>query len=139
MFRHIGIVVKDLKKQIFFYKDLLGLEIYYSEIEKGIFLETILGFNGAEAKIYKLGKEGKTLVELLEFTEKHIVENKKINFSGITHFALTVEKIEDLYTNLVFNGIKFLSPPKVSDDGKHKVCFCQDYDGNYIELVEKIV
>lgn len=139
MFRHVGIVVKDLEKQLFFYKDLLGLEVYYSQVEKGIFLETILGFSGAEAKIYKLGKEGKTIIELLDFTEKYTIENKKINFSGITHFALTVEKIEYLYTNLVFNGIKFISSPKVSEDGKHKVCFCQDYDGNYIELVEKIL
>ena len=41
MFRHVGIVVKDLEKQLQFYRDYLGLEVYYSQIEKGNFLENL--------------------------------------------------------------------------------------------------
>ena len=45
MFRHVGIVVNDIEKQLYFYKDLLGLDILYHEIESGYFLNKILKTN----------------------------------------------------------------------------------------------
>ena len=36
MFRHVGIVVNDLGKMIWFYQDVIGLEILYDKIEEGI-------------------------------------------------------------------------------------------------------
>jgi len=138
MFRHVGIVVKDLEKQLKFYKDLLGLEIYYSQIESGPFLENLIGYTKIKPLIYKLGKNNNTIVELLYFDNYESVHNKKLINNGITHFALTVENVDDLYIKLKNEDIHFISEPSISDDKKHKVCFCQDYDLNYIELVEKI-
>ena len=34
MFRHVGIVVNDLDKMIWFYQDLIGLEIINDKIEE---------------------------------------------------------------------------------------------------------
>ena len=138
MFRHVGIVVRDLEKQLNFYRDLLDLEVYYSQIEKGFFLEKLIGITHAAPLIYKLGKDGKTIVELLKFDDSYSTEEKTLNSFGITHFAITVEKIDNLYVKLLSNGVEFVSEPIISPDGNHKVSFCKDFEGNYIELVEKI-
>jgi catechol 2,3-dioxygenase-like lactoylglutathione lyase family enzyme len=135
MFRHVGIVVKDLEKQLKFYRDLLSLEVYYSEVEKGYFLENLIGVEGASPLIYKLGKNNKLIVELLFFGNGNEVE-KKITTYGLTHFAINVDDIEKLYMQMIDSGIKFISAPLLSNDKKVKVCFCQDYESNYIELVE---
>ena len=138
MFRHVGIVVKDLEKQLQFYRDYLGLEVYYSQIEKGKFLENLIGYSNVEPLIYKLGKNNNIIVELLYFKDYENVNNKKLINNGITHFALTIENLDELYILLKSKGINFINPPELSDDKKHKVCFCQDYDLNYVELVEKM-
>lgn len=138
MFRHIGIVVNDLEKQLKFYKDLLQLEIYYNQIEKGHYLQTLLGVKNAEANIYKLGKDKKTIVELLHFSKNSLISERKINESGLTHFAITVTNLNELYNKMKNENVEFISPPVITDDNKHKVCFCKDYENNFIELVEVI-
>lgn len=135
MFRHVGIVVHNLEQQLKFYKDLLGLEIYYNKIEQGLYLEKLLGFKDASANIYKLGKNNKVIVELLHFNNK-LFNIKNINERGITHFALTVENLDFIYENMIQQNVAFISEPIVTEDNKHKVCFCKDYEDNFIELVE---
>ena len=136
--RHTGIVVVDLRKQLEFYKDLLGLEVYYSHVEKGVFLNKILGESGHRPLIYKLGSGGKNIVELLYFYDAKKTKSKKLINTGLTHFALTVKKLDDLYLLLMNKGVKFTHAPEISPDGRHKVAFCRDFDGNFIELVEVI-
>jgi catechol 2,3-dioxygenase-like lactoylglutathione lyase family enzyme len=63
MFRHVGIVVNDLGKMIWFYQDVIGLEILYDKIEEGRFLNHILNSNDKSPRIIKLGKDNKTIVE----------------------------------------------------------------------------
>ena len=138
MFRHIGIVVKNMITQKEFYEKILGLEIYYDEIEKGSFLEEIVGEKGVEAHIVKLGKENHTMVELLDFNRGEITTFKKLIQSGYTHFALTVTQLEEKYSYMKKGGISFISPPKLNTEKNALVCFCQDPEGNFIEMVEII-
>ncbi len=139
MFRHVGIVVKDLNKQLFFYKDLLGLDILYNQIESGYFLEKILNIDNVKIDIYKLGLQNKTIVELLHY---EVIEDsdlyKKINSNGITHFAITVDSLEKTYDILKQRGVSFLSEPVINQSCTHKVCFCMDFENNFIELVEEL-
>lgn len=136
MFRHVGIVIKDINKQLKFYKELLGLEIYYEKIERGYFLESLIDKKDVEPLIFKLGKEGKTIVELLYFNNSELIQKKDLASPGITHFAITVEDIDSLYKKMKEAEINFLNQPQISDDGKFKVCFCQDYELNFLELVQ---
>jgi catechol 2,3-dioxygenase-like lactoylglutathione lyase family enzyme len=139
MFRHIGIVVEDLEKQLFFYKDLLGLEIYYNELEKGEFLNKILKTENTQIKIIKLGKFNKTIVELLKFKDYFLPNEKRsIKSFGYTHFAITVDNLNKLYLSLKENNVEFLSSPLLNNSGEYLVCFCKDYEGNFIELVQVI-
>lgn len=136
--RHTGIVVNNLRKQLEFYRDLLGLEVYYSKVEKGSFVNKILGSKGHRPLIYKLGSGGKNIVELLYFEDAEKSKAKKLFNTGFTHFAITVKDLDKLYLLLKEKSVKFVNTPEVSPDGLHKVVFCQDFDGNFIELVEVI-
>ena len=46
--------------------------------------------------------------------------------------------MDKIYLDLLELGLKFNKNPQRSPDGKAKVCFCRDYDGTLIELVEEL-
>ena len=138
MFRHVGIVTKDIKQQLKFYKDLLQLEIYYNQTEGGKYLEDLLGIKDTSANIYKLGKNNQIFIELLSFNESNNSSSKNLNDFGITHFAITVENLDKLYNHMKNNDVFFITKPIITENNKNKVCFCKDYEGNYIELVENL-
>ena len=135
MFRHVGIVVNDLNKMIWFYQDLIGLEIIYDKIEEGRFLNHILNSNNKSPRIIKLGRNNKTIVELLYFGDCEI--NKKNLFdNGYTHFALTIDDSNYLYDKFIKNGLSVINTPTISDEKTVKVFFGMDPENNIIEFVE---
>jgi catechol-2,3-dioxygenase len=137
--RHAGLVVNDADRALSFYKDLLGLSIFKDAMETGPFIEHILGMPGVKVRTIKMhcGQEG--LLELLHFSQPaSSAERKKLMEHGFTHIALTVENLEALHDRLTKAGIDVVAPPKTSPDGKAKVMFCCDFEGNYLELVEEI-
>jgi len=135
MFRHVGIVVNDLDKMIWFYRDLIGLEIIYDKIEEGRFLNHILNSNNKSPRIIKLGQNNKTIVELLYFGDCDI--NKKNLFdNGYTHFALTIDDSNYLYDKFIKNGLSVINTPSISDEKTVKVFFGMDPENNIIEFVE---
>lgn len=139
MFRHVGIVVHDLDKQLRFYRDIIGLEVYYEKLEHGEFIEHILGGSkGAKAYIIKLGKNNQTIVELLDFSSDYAdpfaYNPKSLYKLGYTHFAITVDNIDELSKN-----VDLISEPKINEEGTFKVCFCKDPEGNFIELVQCVL
>jgi catechol-2,3-dioxygenase len=136
MFRHVGIVVNDLQNMLHFYSEILGMDVISNELEEGNFLNKILGYNDIKGDIIKLGKDNKTIVELLDFNKKEINSNKTLIKNGFTHFAITVSNVEELYDKLLQNNFFVISDPQVSVNKKFKVCFCKDPEGNFIEIVE---
>ncbi len=138
MFRHVGLVTQDIEKQLNFYVKLLGLEILSYQKEGGVYLDELLGVLNASAKICKLGKDGKTFLELLQFDQECMASStQSLLTTGYTHFSITVKNIDDLYNRLKIEGVSFISSPLMSNSGRHIVCFCRDFEGNFIELVEE--
>lgn len=135
MFRHVGIVVNDLDKMIWFYRDLMGLEIIYDEIEDGRFLNHILNSNNKSPRIIKLGQYNKTIVELLYFGNCKVNE-KNLFCNGYTHFALTIKDADSLYDKLIKNNLSVINTPIISDEKTVKVFFGMDPENNIIEFVE---
>lgn len=135
MFRHVGIVVNDLDKMIWFYRDLMGLEIIYDEIEDGRFLNHILNSNNKSPRIIKLGQDNKTIVELLYFGNCKVNE-KNLFCNGYTHFALTIKDADSLYDKLIKNNLSVINTPIISDEKTVKVFFGMDPENNIIEFVE---
>ena len=135
MFRHVGIVVNDLDKMIWFYQDLIGLEIIYDKIEDGRFLNHILNSDNKSPRIIKLGRNNKTIVELLYFGDCKINE-KNLFDNGYTHFALTIEDSNSLYDKFIKNDLSVINTPIISDEKTVKVFFGVDPENNIIEFVE---
>jgi catechol 2,3-dioxygenase-like lactoylglutathione lyase family enzyme len=138
--RHTGIVVTDMERALAFYRDELGLSVTSDQHESGEFVETILAMPGASVRTVKLAApEGPTLVELLEFRDGSPPETPgDLRRVGATHAALTVDDLDGLFERLRARGTPFLSDPRVSVDGRARVCFCTDPDGTPLELVEPL-
>jgi len=138
--RHFGIAVKDMKKALCFYKDLLGLEIVREMDEHGEYIENMLKIKNVRVHTVKLSaNNGITLVELLEFKSNPSEPmDRKIFDLGASHIAFTVNDLEKCYDYLCSEGIKFNAAPQLSPDGFAKVCFCFDPDNTPVELVEVI-
>jgi catechol-2,3-dioxygenase len=136
MFRHVGIVVNDIDKMLNFYSTILELDIISDEIESGKFLNKIIGYENIYGRIIKLGKDNKTIVELLDFNQKEDSSEKTLIKKGITHFAITVNNIDLLYKKLIKNQLMTISDPQISNNEKFKVIFCKDPENNFIEIVE---
>lgn len=137
--RHAGIVVHDLEVMLAFYCGALGLTQVSRADETGPFIESLLALPGARLTTVKLrGDNGPTLVELLKFHTPDEPERRSlsVNTPGPTHVAFTVDDLESLYARLATTGIRFNAPPLPSADGRAKVAYCRDPEGNYLELVE---
>ena len=135
--RHVGIVVSDMDASLKFYKELLGLKIKSLVDEEGEFLDNMLAHKNVKNKVAKLFTgNGNALVELID--SKSFANKKDRNFFtiGASHFAFTVDNLQETYEYLLKNNIKFTAPPQLTPDGYAKVTFCEDPDGTPIELVE---
>lgn len=136
--RHTGLVVKDLKETLRFYRDLLGFKIVKKMIESNEYINAVCGMRDTRVTTVKLAADDNNLIELLYFFPPLACKrnSKKLNTPGFSHISCTVENIEKEYKRLKKAGIRFNSLPYESPDGYAKVVFCRDPEGNFIELVE---
>jgi len=137
--RHTGIIVSDLDKVLCFYKEILGLKIQREMNESGEYMDNLSGLKCVKVKTIKLSADDGTLIELLYY-ESHPrkIMNRNVCDTGYSHIAFSVNNLEYEYKRLKENGVKFNSKPLISPDGKAKVVFCRDPEGNLIELVEEL-
>ena len=138
--RHAGIVVKDLAKALYFYRDLLGLKIVKQADETGEFIDKISGLQNVKVTTVKMATDNGNLLELLYYHThpRKSMGKQDICELGVSHVAFTVEDIEGLYGKLLNERIEFNTRPQVSADGGAKVTFCRDYENNLVELVEEL-
>jgi catechol 2,3-dioxygenase-like lactoylglutathione lyase family enzyme len=137
--RHFGIVVSDTRRSLRFYRDLLGLKIVREVEESGEYIDNMLSLPNVRVTTVKMSADsGSTLVELLEFKShpRQPPVKREVCSVGPSHIAFTVDNLDALYHRLSQAGVHFNAPPQISPDGYAKVTFCQDPDGNLVELVE---
>ena len=138
--RHVGIVVRDLDAMLAFYRDLLGLEVEVDFRETGEFIDTVQGLAGVNVRMVKLALGDGTLVELLH-DEGHPADallRLRLCDPGLTHFAVTVDDVADVHAKWVEAGLEVASAPVTSPDGKARLFFGRDPEGNLLELVEEL-
>ena len=138
--RHVGIVTKDLKKSLKFYKEILKFRTVKKMNESGIALSKIFALKDTEVTTIKMKpREGGCMVELLYFKNpksKKKIGKLKLNYIGLTHYAMTVKDIDKLYLRLKKERIGFLHKPILSADKKVKIAFCKSPDDVLIEMVQ---
>ncbi len=138
--RHTGIYVKELEPMISFYQDVFGLKIAVRQRENGSYTDTIFKEDNVDIEVCKLVFCNKTMLELVHCNHTDDMPDwgEKIYQCGKMHIAITVDSADDMYRKLRGKGCVLLSEPCDSPDGKARVFFARDIEGNYLELVEQL-
>jgi catechol 2,3-dioxygenase-like lactoylglutathione lyase family enzyme len=133
----MAISVKDIDESLKFYRDLLGFEVDWEKDHYGgEAFSSIAGFSEAEARIVMLKGYG-ARVELFKYytpAGKEYGPRRQCDF-GITHFALSVKGIHQVYERLSQAGVQFNCPPSSPRPGVWAT-YMKAPDGVTIELVE---
>lgn len=121
-----------------FYQNLLGLQVWWDQIEDGPVVEAITGVPGVRLHTVKLKAPEGGSVELLQYlnTPSPVPPQTTSNTVGCNHVAMQVGNLDELYREAVAAGIVFNCPPAMTPGGKAKVTYCRDPEGVILELVE---
>jgi len=136
--RHFGIVVKDLEASLFFYRHLLGFEVFKKAHESGTEISTFLGIENVAVTTLKMRNQFNQMIELLHYKKQVYNNDIFINQLGPTHIALSVSNLDNLYQKFKNQNIEFISSPTVTNNKFAKVAFCKAPEGTFIELVEEL-
>jgi len=138
--RHIGIVVKDMNLMTCFYSDNFGFTSNQMQEESGLFVSTILGHNNIMVITHKLVDTKRQCLELLFFPDmpQKNMSKRRLFDMGLTHISLTVSDLDTIHKKLIAQGISFVSSIQYAPNNKVKVVFCEDPEGNFLELVEEL-
>jgi len=139
--RHTGVYVQDMDVQKAFYEQTLGMSVKVHQVEKGAYINTLLGTDTeSEVETCKLAADDGSMIELCKINPGVGKDNNSVSLfaAGNMHIAITVKNVASEYERLRSMGLSVVSEPQLSPDGGAKVFFCQDPEGNYLELVEEV-
>ncbi|WP_426323230.1 VOC family protein [Microbacterium sp. E-13] len=140
---HTAIIVRDLDRSIYFYHDLLGLDLTQepSDWMEGDDLARGTGVPGARLRnaLLRIGSEA--TLELLEYANRPAdnVAPPAQNRLGAMHLALRVDDIVGKKAELEEGGVEFLADISGFDEGAlagWRWVYFHDPDGIPLELVE---
>lgn len=140
--RHAGIVTNSIAESLKFYVDVLGFKKSQINLETGEALSKMLSIQDCRVKTCKIETEsGGAKLELLEFLDSSHstkeLSSHSLNQLGLTHFAITIDSLSDLYNKLKeLENINIISEP-VKTDGGPSVMFFKDVNKVFIEAVEE--
>ena len=143
--RHAGITVSDLDRSLAFYDGQLGLELLWRRLYAEPEIAEIVGVPEATAfDIAMLRVPGSELeVELIEYKgcERRSGATTPADF-GTGHFCMFVSGIDDLYGELLAEGVRFRSiggPVEMTGGANRggKSLYALDPDGYIVEFHER--
>lgn len=137
--RHTGIVVSDLPKALYFYRDILGLELISEQEEVGKFIEQVTGLADVRLRWAKLRSPDGFVIELLQYLSHPMPSSFSIQSSerpGCSHIAFRVGNLDEVYKVLSERGATFKGAPAISPDAFAKVVYGHDPEANILEFVE---
>ena len=134
---HTGLVVREMDRSVAFYRDALGMEVVDTRERNGGAIEHLVGYSPCHLKAVDLAVGDGSVLELLQYVAPPPAERPTEERSalGASHVAFDVVDINGTYEKLLRNGARKLNPPIQVAPGKW-VCYLQDPDGNWIELIE---
>lgn len=140
---HVGLIVSDLDRSIYFYHDLLGLPFANEPTEwfAGEALEKGVGVPGATLRQVSMWVGPHSTMELIEYGNRPADSTKPIpnNHLGAAHVCFKVDDINAKKAELESKGVQFYSDVNVVDEGPlagWRWCYFSDPDGLALELVE---
>lgn len=140
---HVGLVVRNLDRSIYFYHDLLSLPFANEptpwfdgpELEKGV------GVPGARLRQVSLWVGEYSTMELIEYGNRPDVSTAPVpnNYLGAAHVCFKVDDVHAMKAELERKGVAFYSDVNVVDTGPlagWRWVYFSDPDGLALELVE---
>ena len=100
-YRHTGIIVKDMKESLHFYKNILGLKVIQDFWDDSSYINKITGIKNANVHMIKLKASDGTVLEILSY-ENHptnLIDHPIYNV-GACHIALRIENADYAYEEL---------------------------------------
>ena len=140
---HVGLVVRDLDRSIYFYHDLLGLPFANEPTPwfEGPALEKGVGVPGARLRQVCMWVGEHSTMELIEYGNRPATSTAPVpnNYMGAAHVCFRVDDIRAKKAELEAKGVTFYSDVNVVDEGPlagWRWCYFSDPDGMALELVE---
>ncbi|MBF0547530.1 MAG: VOC family protein [Candidatus Riflebacteria bacterium] len=141
-FSHVALAVKDLNEAIEWYKNVLGFKLAQEPVE--IDTETsplgevacnLFGKNMKKLRIAQMETGDQFGIELFEFVlpKPEKSKNDENKTAGILHICVNTENVEALIEKIEKNGGK-LRIKHFPPNSQKKLAFCEDKDGNLIEI-----
>jgi glyoxylase I family protein len=138
---HVGLIVKDLDRSIYFYHDVLGLQFANEPTPwfEGPELEVGVGVPGAKLRQVTLWVGENSTLELLEYANRPAQSTKPVpnNYMGAAHVCFEVDDVYAKKAELEAHGVTFYSDVNVVDDGPlagWRWVYFSDPDGLALEL-----
>ena len=134
---HAGLVVKDLEQALKFYSGVLGFKVLARRERDGGPIDKVVGYDHAHLKIADVGTGEGTVIELIQYVNPPPADRptEERSVLGGSHIAFDVDDVEETHRRIVAGGATELNPPIEVAPGK-KVCYLQDPDGNWLELIQ---
>ena len=137
--RHVGITVSSLDTALEFYRDVLGLEVLREMDESGEHIDNFSALKGVDVRTVKLQDSDGGIIELLFYrSHPRLTGTRDIADVGCSHFAITVDDLDDTLERISAAGYEANCEPQYSPDGNVKLTFCRGPDGVLIEMVEEL-
>jgi predicted enzyme related to lactoylglutathione lyase len=146
--RHTGLYVKNLKLETEFYKYVFAMHSICENMEMTDELLNDL-FKQSKVKILfskLLTEQGKQsgiddMLELLQVIEPTECKSKSVNkadiySTGRMHLGFGIEGIEQTVAKIIEKNGSQGTEIYLMNNG-NKCCFCQDPEGNWLELIER--
>ena len=135
---HSGVVVLDLDRAVKFYSDAVGLKL------RGIFefadasTAQVVGYQDVKLKTAEMETPDGQMIEFLQYVYPLAPRrpSQERSLQGASHLAFKVEDIDKALEAMIGRGGIKLNPP-VEESAGVKVCYLQDPEGNWVELVEE--
>lgn len=130
-FSHVCIAVSDAEASLRFYRDLLGLDVFFDVELDGPPMETVTGETGARGRMIG-GMLGGTVVELLEFAHRQL-DPQPGTVLGYTNISLSVRDVDAAVAAVTAAGYEPEQQPV--EIGGVRMFFVRDPDGTPVEFV----
>jgi len=133
---HVALRVADIERAAGFYITVFGGRwLTKPFVIEGRFAETIYGRPGVRVKVCHVGFDEGT-VELFQFIEPASATGSyDPTRANLMHYAIQVEDVDAAVERVEAAGGRALFP--VTPWGDARVVYCEDLDGNIVELSDR--
>ena len=146
-FFHGGIAVSDMDRSLAFYRDLLGLEVYFDVTLDAVdYVRAVMGIEMTDARLVYLSVPGSAAV-YVELIEYHGTDGRAIVprawDQGTGHLCFHVSDAQRLHERAIVAGYRTRSERAVEipmgPNAGGRAAYLLDPDGYHIELFQRPV